>query len=201
MNGFIYRIVNDINDKVYVGKTLLSLDKRFAKHKEDSYRKQKQVRPLYRAMNKYGCDKFHIELIEECPLKILDDREIFWIKFYDSYEKGYNATLGGDGKQIYDYNKIVNEFSSGKLICEIAEEFKCCQQTVNAALRLAQIDTKVNATKKNSKGLIAKDLNGNSLQFFSSRKEAAIWLQSNHYTEITNIAHIAAAIGRAANGK
>ena len=54
MNGFIYKITNTINNKVYIGKTLSSIEKRFAKHKEDSRRPQEQIRPLYRAMNKYG---------------------------------------------------------------------------------------------------------------------------------------------------
>ena len=54
INGFIYKITNTINNKVYIGKTLSSIEKRFAEHKEDSHRPQEQIRPLYRAMNKYG---------------------------------------------------------------------------------------------------------------------------------------------------
>ena len=54
MNGFIYKITNTINNKVYIGKTLSSIEKRFTEHKEDSRRPQEQIRPLYRAMNKYG---------------------------------------------------------------------------------------------------------------------------------------------------
>jgi predicted GIY-YIG superfamily endonuclease len=38
MNGFIYKITNSINDKVYIGKTLSTIDKRFAEHKKDSNR-------------------------------------------------------------------------------------------------------------------------------------------------------------------
>ena len=36
MNGFIYKIINDINDKVYIGKTLSSIEERFKQHKKDS---------------------------------------------------------------------------------------------------------------------------------------------------------------------
>jgi predicted GIY-YIG superfamily endonuclease len=38
MNGFIYKIVNDINDKIYIGKTLTSIEKRFSEHKRESCR-------------------------------------------------------------------------------------------------------------------------------------------------------------------
>lgn len=201
MNGFIYKITNTINDKVYIGKTLSSIEKRFAEHKEDSRRAQEQVRPLYRAMNKYGQDNFSIEVVEECPIELLSNREVYWINFYHSYENGYNATLGGDGKQLYDYDAIVNGFLSGKLIRELAQEFECCTDTVSAALHLANIDTKTNAIKKTQKGLLAKDKNGNIIQSFASRKEAVEWLRENGYTQSDNIDNITATIGRAANGK
>ena len=171
MNGFIYKITNDINDKIYIGKTLSSIDKRFTEHKKDSCRIQEQIRPLYRAMNKYGCDNFHIELVEECPLETLSEREIYWIDFYKSYENGYNATLGGDGKQLYDYNAIVNGFLSGKLIYELAQEFECCVDTVRLALHLANVNTHENAVKKSQKSLLMKDKTGNIIQNFNSRKQ------------------------------
>lgn len=47
MNGYIYKITNDINDKVYIGKTLLNIEKRFLQHKNDSRRIRLEVRPLY----------------------------------------------------------------------------------------------------------------------------------------------------------
>lgn len=47
-------------------------------------------------MNKYGSEHFHIKLIEETNNP--EERERYWIQYYDSYHNGYNATLGGDGK-------------------------------------------------------------------------------------------------------
>lgn len=201
MNGYIYKIINDINDKIYVGKTLSPIEKRFEEHKKDSHRAQENIRPLYRAMNKYGCEKFHIELIEECPLEKLSEREIYWISFYDSYKSGYNATIGGDGKQLYNYNDIVKGFLSGKLISELTQEFECCSDTIRNVLNLAKVDTKINANNKNKKGLIVKTLDGIFIKEFKSRKEAVLWLQENNYTKSTNVDNIIATIGRAANGK
>ena len=71
----IYKIVNDINDKVYVGKTEQALDKRFAEHCNDSTKREKENRPLYSAMRKYGVSHFSIELIEECDISETSLRE------------------------------------------------------------------------------------------------------------------------------
>ena len=202
MNGFIYKITNDINDKVYIGKTLSSIENRFKEHKQESQRESEQIRPLYRAMNKYGNEHFHIEEVEECPLEILSEREEYWIKYFSSYENGYNATMGGDGKQLYDYDEIVKGFLSGKLMYELANEFECCQDTIHAASSLANIDATINANKKLKKGIIAKDLNGNVVKIFDSRIDAVKWLQDNNYVAKSVVKdNVIAAIGRVANGK
>ena len=97
--AFIYKITNDVNGKVYIGKTLHSVEKRWKEHIKDSKRERTEKRPLYRAMNKYGIEHFHVETVEECSVEVSEEREAFWIKEYNSFGKdGYNATTGGDGK-------------------------------------------------------------------------------------------------------
>ena len=54
-------------------------------------------------MRKHGTENFEIELIEEISIDKLSEREMYWIEKYNSYHNGYNATKGGDGKQLYDY--------------------------------------------------------------------------------------------------
>ena len=103
---YIYQIVNDINDKVYVGKTNFSLEKRFKEHCKDAFNRKYEKRPLYSAMRKYGVEHFHIELLEETDNP--EEREKYWIEQKHSYENGYNATKGGDGKSYLDYDLIVN---------------------------------------------------------------------------------------------
>lgn len=98
----IYRFVNTVNNKCYIGQAVC-LKKRFQAHVHN-YLKARYDNPLYRAFNKYGCDCFEY-YIEECieeeldnqTLKAkLDDLEKLYIQKYDSYNKGYNQTLGGD---------------------------------------------------------------------------------------------------------
>ena len=67
--GKIYLISNDINSKLYVGQTIQTLSKRFNGH--CCYSKTDRSNNMYikRAIHKYGRDKFHIKLLEECPIE------------------------------------------------------------------------------------------------------------------------------------
>ena len=91
--AYIYKIENDINGKIYIGKTEFSIEKRFKEHCTDAFRERSEKRPLYAAIRKYGVEHFHISLIEETDSP--NEREVYWISYYDSYNKGYNCTKGG----------------------------------------------------------------------------------------------------------
>lgn len=106
--GKIYLITNDVNSKLYIGQTIQTLNKRFNGH--CCYSKSDKSANMYikRAIHKYGRDKFHIKLVEECPINILNEREKYWISFYDSYNTGYNLTLGGQDSNYFSINKLEN---------------------------------------------------------------------------------------------
>lgn len=96
----IYKITNIINGKCYIGQSIY-LKKRLKRHL--SYKSHKDNLALYKAFNKYGVDKFTIEILETIDTEKcdnikseLDKLEIFYIKKYNSYISGYNQTLGGD---------------------------------------------------------------------------------------------------------
>lgn len=97
MKGKIYKITNKVNGKIYIGQTIKTIEERFQKHcwgttENDKYHLNMAIK---KAIKKYGKNNFTIELIEEVELNKLDEREVYWISFYDSYNKGYNCTLGG----------------------------------------------------------------------------------------------------------
>ena len=104
--GKIYLISNDVNNKLYVGQTIQTLNKRFNGH--CCYSKSDRSVNMYikRAIHKYGKDKFHITLIEECPINLLNDREKYWIAFYDSYNNGYNLTKGGQDSNYFNLHRL-----------------------------------------------------------------------------------------------
>ena len=102
--GFIYKIYNDVNNKIYIGMTTSTIEKRLICHKHCSKKRTNCKSHLYEAMRKYGEDKFHIECLEEIHTnkKDLCDREIYWISYFDSTNKnvGYNIDTGGRGGDI-----------------------------------------------------------------------------------------------------
>ena len=128
--SYIYKITNDINKKIYVGKTAFSIDKRFKEHCQDAFRERNEQRPLYAAMRKYGIEHFHIELIEECLDDCVNEREQYWIGYFDGYTKGYNATIGGDGKFLYNHNQIMELLKECPYPKEVAEKIGCCVDIV-----------------------------------------------------------------------
>ncbi len=101
--GYIYKITNIINNKIYIGLTRRNIKVRFNEHIKKA--KLNYNTKLYNAINKYGENNFKIEVIEQIDNELLSDREIFWIKYYNSVDNtiGYNSTLGGDGCNTLKY--------------------------------------------------------------------------------------------------
>lgn len=121
--GFIYKITNILNEKVYIGQTRCSVDGRWKEHIDCSYNKSSSAYDgyLHRAIRKYGVSAFLVEQIEECDNSMLDEREIYWIKQYHSMGKGYNLTHGGGGRFLYTEEELLSEWNKGKNAKEISE--------------------------------------------------------------------------------
>jgi|ETNmetMinimDraft_21_1059911.scaffolds.fasta_scaffold06129_7 hypothetical protein len=92
--GIIYKITNPSN-KVYIGQTIHTLEERIKGHKKSST----NCTLLKRAIDKYG-DEMKYEKLEEVSDELLDEREIHWIKHYNSLApNGYNCSAGGNNKK------------------------------------------------------------------------------------------------------
>lgn len=91
----IYKIENLINGNKYIGQSQ-NINQRWRSHR--AYAETKDT-PLYKAIRKYGIENFSFEILEECKIEELNDKEVYWINFYDSYRNGYNQTIGGDGNR------------------------------------------------------------------------------------------------------
>lgn len=200
----IYEIVNDINDKVYIGKSERSLEKRFYDHCMESRRDRSKDRPLYRAMKKYGVDKFHIKLLEETDYP--EEREKYWIEQRGSYINGYNATLGGEGKRLLDYDKVLDEYNKTQNAHEVARNLHISVDSVRS------IVTENGQTLKHSNQINREnyhrtvdmcDKNDNSiiLQTFYSMKDAARFLLRNNIASGGTIGGVVSHIGHVCSGK
>ena len=178
--GYVYCITNLINSKRYVGKTISTIDERWREHCQDSQKERCEKRPLYDAMNKYGIENFKIEELEYIEDDSqLSEREIFWINELQTYGRnGYNATLGGDGKCLYDHMEIIELYKLGYSITKITDKLNCDPSTIRKVLKANGIKS-----RRNSKIVDQFDLAGNYIQTFDSTMEAAEWLRDKGITK------------------
>lgn len=117
----IYKITNTINGKSYIGQTIKPISARWYYH---IYCSENKLDDLYfhRAIRKYGADKFTIEEIEECSQDELDAREVYWIDYFDTFNNGYNLTVGGCGKKIIDTNTVYRLWDDGLSVLQISKK-------------------------------------------------------------------------------
>jgi len=94
----IYRAVNKINGKSYIGKTEKPLATRREWHLASV--KQQSKFAFHRALAKYGIESFDWHVIDIANnLKELNSKEQHYIELYESFgPKGYNLTAGGEGQ-------------------------------------------------------------------------------------------------------
>ena len=201
--SYIYKITNDINDKIYIGKTAFQIEKRFKEHCQDSQRYYEN-RPLYNAMNKYGIEHFKIEEIEQCNDEQSNEREQYWIKYYDSYNNGYNATLGGEGTFQFNHELILDRLKYYPYPCDIAKEFNCSVDLVKKIARENNITikNKINEELRNKtkKSIKQYSKNGSYIQTFEAVADAARWIYENNLCN-TLSSGVRGHISEVANGK
>lgn len=181
--AYIYQIINDINNKIYIGKTEFSIDKRFKEHCSDAFKERNEKRPLYFAMRKYGIEHFHIELIEETDFP--EEREKYWIEQKQSFKKGYNATLGGDGKKYLDYDLIIASYKEIKSVKDTAISLGISSDSVSNVLRANNISIITSSEviqKKYGKVVNMYDLQNTFLKTFPSVNAAAKYMVENNLT-------------------
>lgn len=98
MSCGIYALINTETLEEYIGKSI-NIEVRWSEHKHSAIKGINTK--LYRAIRKYGWEKFDKHIIEECLEDELNDKEIYWIEYLDTYKHGYNMTLGGDGVRFF----------------------------------------------------------------------------------------------------
>lgn len=131
MSCGIYKITNTINNKSYIGQSC-NIEERWKRHK---YAKDNFA--IHLAIQKYGIVNFSFSILEECSKEQLNDKEIYWIEYYNSIEDGYNMISGGSNGagyakgikvQQYDLNGFfIKEYDSAS---QAADETKVCHSDI-----------------------------------------------------------------------
>lgn len=187
----IYRIHCQITNKDYIGQSN-NIYHRWQQHlaKYDNC-------AIHNAISKYGRENFIFSIVEECTEDKLDEREEYWINYYNSYFNGYNETSGGNRPlhtvcnhiiEAYDLNgNYVKDYPS---ISAAARELNCEASLISAVIKgrrptakgyqfKEKGDTKIitKFIKKKSgpigKAVVQLDQNDNIIAEFVSASEAA----------------------------
>jgi len=183
--GYIYKITNKLDNKIYVGQTIQDVEARW----KDHLKKGSNCRYLKSAINKYGVDNFEFKLVCITFDNQLDNMEIKYIEQYNSLvPNGYNLRLGGNSGRHNAETKqkisetLKNRYQNGlihprnqlgiphseiskKKISEILKGRKMSQESIN----------KRTISRRKNK-IIQLDIDGNRLNSFDSCKEAAEYI-------------------------
>jgi group I intron endonuclease len=186
--GYIYKIQNNINNKIYIGQTTKNLELRWKQHLSI----KSNCRYLKKALNKYGIENFKFKLICITFDDYLDDMEIKYIVQYNCLvPNGYNLRLGGNyGKHNENTKYKISEtlktkYKNGmvsqkpqlgkphnektkKKISNTLKGRRLPQETIN----------KIVLTQRNKRNIkvIQFDIQGNILNSFNSLKEASEYI-------------------------
>ena len=146
MKGIIYKITNKVNGKSYIGQTRYTIEFRWRQHqhkKDNTY--------FHNAIHKYGIENFNIEILEECDIEDLNSREIFYIAKYDTFNNGYNLTIGGDGNRRLlldnNYDEIKELYLSGFSSNKIAALYNVDKASIVKILK--SLGVKIRSNKLN----------------------------------------------------
>ena len=190
--GFIYCYTSP-SGKKYVGQTIQKIFDRARNGKG-----YKNCSVFYKAIQKYGFENFTIQILEEAPQELLDEKEIEWIKFLDTcVPNGYNLASGGSGhsKKVYQYDvetgKLIASFNSLQTAAKVnkldtIQHISNClhkrQKTAHGYIwdfnEYDQVDPQ-SYFPNDKKKVYAYNLDGTFYQEFESITAAAEFIQGN----------------------
>ena len=197
----IYKIINNINGKIYIGQTTRLLSDRWNDHKNLAIHGSNLH--LYCSMRKYGIDNFSIEIIDTATSKEeLNAKEIFWISYYNTTDlnSGYNNSYGGDINSM-DFiptrkkhklsmmddsvrNRISNKMREYRKNNPFTQETRKkisdkLQGNKNGLGKIRPISAVEATASAHRKHVYCVDKDGKVVKEFNSVKEAAEWVSSN----------------------
>lgn len=171
----IYRIVNKIDGKCYIGQST-NIKKRWNEHRRYFNYPQYANSLLYDAIRKYGLQNFSFEVLEECDITSLDEKEKHWIEAFNSHEDGYNMDTGGRTVSDSDREIIRCMWKKGFSVGEIANHVVCSGVSVSRFVRFSDWYDKKDSAKRSKawrkKPVFQYGIDGTFLRGFPSIDDA-----------------------------
>ena len=186
----IYKITNQLNNKVYIGQTIKAAEQRWKEHLNHSKGNcvNDANKHLYCAMRKYGVENFTFEVIQDNidTQENLDKAEIYWIDYYNSFLEGYNETFGGQKghRKLLPRQEIIDEYMKTRSMNKTAKKFNICVDTVSDLLKAANVEPFSFRQAAGKKIKISKD---NFEKVFDSVQDCAEWFIENKIPKTTSV--------------
>lgn len=112
----IYKITSPKN-KIYIGQSI-DIERRFKNYKSISQTKGQIM--LHNSFKKYGVNNHIFEIVEECNIELLNERERYYQDFYNVLNDGLNCILTNtkDSIKVYSIESIekIRQGNLGKVI-------------------------------------------------------------------------------------
>ena len=206
--GYIYKITNNINQKSYIGQTINTIHDRMNKHYSNS--KVANTGIDY-AIRKYGKNNFTVEQLCECNNSQLDELERYYIQLYDTYNNGYNLTIGGQDystRWIINEQEVIDDYNHGKTIQELSEKYQRGYKAISNLLHRNKIEMRHTNNEQNIIGKGRQFQEGDGVKpvyiheldlTFPSLKECAQWLIDNNYSKANSMEMARKSLSRALN--
>lgn len=208
--GYIYKITNLINNKVYIGQTRNTIQQRMYRH---WFNAKTAKTGIDKALFKYGKDNFTVDTICECENEQLDELERFYVKQYGAYgPAGYNLTPGGQEGFIlrFDSKDVVQKYQELGSVIKTADYYDCCEKTISNILHSQHIAIQHNNNVNNILGKGKPFQEGDNVKAvrivelemdFNSLKECAEWLLTKGYSKASSVDLARKSLSRALNGE
>ena len=129
----IYKITNKINNLSYIGQST-QIEQRFREHKKSYNWYREKNKKLYKDILEYGINNFSFEILEECSIEELNNKEQYYIKYYNTYPDQYNMTPGGqfNAEESHPSHKLTKQdvinirtrYNNQEIKNEVYEDYK-----------------------------------------------------------------------------
>ena len=203
----IYKITNP-KGQIYVGQSI-NIERRFKEYKRLA--KRAAGRKILNSLKGFGVKNHVFEIIEECLIEQLHEKEYYWKKYYTSVENGLNCDYfdNSGGPRSEETKRKISEGAKGKKRSEETkqklkkpktEEHKQniskSKQNISKETKRKISEGKKGKTpnrdykewaKTRTNPILQYDLDGNFIKEWEGTKAAALYLGCDPTTITANL--------------